>query len=206
MKPNKIPILASMAYLLCASSASSATFFTDRAAFEAASGVLTTEDFADGTFAPGMTASTDNGSISGGLWSDNVTPPLNLAFIGLIPRNQTTFGFGSGQLSFGADFDLGPGGAGKGIQFVLDGTDVLATQLFTTVPTFFGFIANTAFNSVTLRSGTAAPLGTGEQYTLDNLTFAGAVVPAAVPLPGSLALLLAGLGGMSVLRHGRKLG
>lgn len=197
----KATILATAALLAVASLEAQAatTFYTDRAAFEAATQPLTVEDFANGAFAPGLSVTTSDGRRLGGagVWRDRPTPA----------GATTTWSFATAVTAFGADFDLSPAGSGTGLRFTLDGTQELATQLWEIAPSFFGFITDSPFSSVRISSGDLSVFGIAETHNMDNLSFGDAlVVPSTVPLPAGLPLLLAALGGFAVLRRGRMAG
>lgn len=71
---------------------------------------------------------------------------------------------------------------------------------------FIGFVADTSFTSVTIAAIT------GFSYTLDSLVFGdaaavvntGDVFGTEVPLPAALPLMIAGLGGLSVISRRRR--
>src|SRR5205085_9429339 len=84
---------------LSASAAQAAiTVYTDQAAFLAALPGSTLEDFNDAVLAPGLAITSTVGTISGGLFNDQMVPGTQ----------TTTFSFSSGQSGFGGIFDLSP--------------------------------------------------------------------------------------------------
>lgn len=197
-----MPVLASIAFLLSTTAVSAATFFTDRVSFNAATQTLALEDFNDNTLAPGLGITTGVGQILLGDWIDTVSRPV----VGTVTAAPTTFTFSTGMTAFGGGFDLSTIGLTSGLQFVLDGVTVLSTQLATATPTFFGFVTDTAFTTVTLRGGTLGlPSTPAQNYRMNDMSFgtAAPILPAPVPLPASLVLLLAGLGGLGMMRHRR---
>lgn len=156
--------------------------YTDQAAFEAAAGMTTTEDFEDATLAPGLTFTSDAGSVSGGVFDDRLVRG----------GDETTFTFLTPITAFGAIFNLAPGGAGQGIEFTLTPGGLVGTEVPDSFSgQFFGFISDTAFTSVTLRGGTQG--GSAETYNLDNLQF-GFAAAGAVPEPTTWLMFILGFG------------
>ncbi len=154
------------------------TVYTDEAAFLAAAGPTTLEDFNDTTLATGLSFTSTVGAISGGLFNDQLDPA----------GQTTTFSFAPGIKAFGGNFDLTPGGPGIGIAFTLAPGGLVGSEVPNTYSgQFFGFISTTAFTSVELTGGTQT--AGVETYNLDNLHFGG-----AVPEPSSWALVIAGAG------------
>jgi len=156
-----------------------------RADWEAAAGAFTEEDFSDGVSDDFTTSFVGGGhtgaGISGGLFSDR-----------LVTGSSTVFTFDTPILSFGANFDLTPGGAGLGLQIVA-GTETLSVEIPSTFTgQFFGFTANAAITSVTFLAGTDA--GLAETYNADNFVY------TSVPAPGTLALMGLGLAAFGVSR------
>lgn len=176
-------------------SSAATTIFTDRTAFDIATGgSLTFEDFNDGVL-DGVGVATDAGGVVNGVWRDRPTTA----------GASTTFTFGGGITSFGADFDLSPGGAGTGLRFTLDGNEVVAEEVIGTYSGFFGFISDASFSTILVESGSSIGVpngfvGVAETHTFDNLSFGTPVTLAPVPLPAGLSLILAALGAVFGLR------
>lgn len=187
-------LLVLLALGVAPASRAAITFYTDRAAFTAALQAYEVEDFADTTWVPGLTVTTDNGFLANGYFTDllNGQPP---------DLWNTTFSFGGPVNAFGGDFDLSTGGRGVGLQMILSTGDVLAQEVpNTSTGNFFGFISDGVFESVLLQGGTQRAC-CSESYHLDNLTFG--VVPQGVPEPPTLAsvMLAAGLAAGAVRRR-----
>lgn len=178
--------------LLFAASANAAsvTYYNSLAAFEASHVSGSLEEFEDTTLNSGLTITSPNLNISGGVMNDI-----------LQAGTETVFEFGSSVNAFGGDWDLSPGGLGTGIKFTiqafLGSTMVLAQEL--SANTFFGFItdANTLFNKVILSVGSAC---CQETYTLDNLRY-GLHDLSQVPVPAALFLFAPALLGFFGLRR-----
>lgn len=188
--------VASAAILAVAASTASAanfTFFTDRTAFEAALQGIVVYDFDSGAPASGVTITGDDVNFANGQLEDVIDQGNN---------PDTNFVFDNAVVAFGGDFDLaGPGGQGTNIAIQTAGgaTSVVPVEIpSTTAGTFWGFISDMAFSSVLFSEGSRT--ANVETYHLDNLT-TGA---SPVPLPAGLPLLLAGLGGMALVRRKRQ--
>lgn len=180
--------------LLFAASANAAsvTYYNSLAAFEASHVSGSLEEFEDTTLNSGLTITSPNLNISGGVMKDI-----------LQSGTETVFEFGSSVNAFGGDWDLSPGGLGTGIKFTiqafLGSTMVLAQEL--SANTFFGFItdANTLFNKVILSVGSSC---CQETYTLDNLRYGLHVHGLSqVPVPAALFLFAPALLGFFGLRR-----
>lgn len=195
---KKFGALAFGATLLAASASASAatvTVFTDKAAWEAAAGAYVNENFTDTILKAGLTIAHNapEWAISNGVMKDRFVFASNLA---------TTFNFSNAMKAFGGNFDLTINGAGSGIAINLGGGNIVSFALPKEVPNnlgankFFGFVSDLSFNSVTFRAGTQVT-GSAETYSVDNVVFGQGIAnaPASdVPEPGSIALVLAGLG------------
>ena len=174
-------IAAATAMMLSSASQAAVTVYTDQSAFAAAMGTLTTEDFNDAVLVPGLSITTNAGTIGSGVFNDRV-------FRG---GDTTTFSFAGGARGAGGIFDLTPGGFGQALSFTLNlsggGTELVPSEIASTVGTFFGFISTNRFDSFLITAGSNA--GSAETYTLDNLQFGG-----AVPEPGTWMLMVVGFG------------
>ncbi|HEX8056314.1 MAG TPA: PEPxxWA-CTERM sorting domain-containing protein [Novosphingobium sp.] len=180
MKKTTLAVLAAATSLVASPSFAATTIYTDQAAFLSALNASSLEDFADTTLATGLSFSSTVGSITSGRFADQLAPGAQ----------TTTFNFATAVNAFGGNFDLSPGGAGIGIQFTTAPGGLIGTE----VPRdfsgqFFGFISDTAFTSVLLTGGTQA--NGVETYNLDNLVFG---TGAAVPEPGTWAMMIVGIG------------
>jgi hypothetical protein len=147
------------------------TTFLDLPSWLAAAGSpIAVEDFADSTLLPGFTITFGQnipaGYIAGGTYNDVAVTQFNDA------KNPKLL-FAGGTFVFGADWDLGPGGAGDGLLLVLQFTDSTTTTLSIGNPLpnafqgFFGFVSDVPVASIRLDSP-----GTGvESFAMDNARF-----------------------------------
>lgn len=177
----------------------SITVYTDRASWEAAiTGTILEESFGDATLNADLTIQSDMGYVNttDSVWWDRMSTDNNWT---------TTFSFSSSISAFGGEWDLAvPGGPGQGI---------LVTLPYSTEPTvlsidrytegaFWGFVSDTAFNSVTLQGWTQS--GWAETYELDKLVYSGPSglggnpnsSGGAVPEPQTVVLFGTGLAGL----------
>ncbi len=166
------------------------TIYTDRAAFDLATGgSLSFEDFSSGN-ASGAGFTTTNAFVNGaGQLRGRPT----------IFGSDVTYSFGSAITAFGGDFDTSPGGSGIGLRFTLDTGEVVSQELSAPYTGFWGFVADTSFSSV-VASGGSGP-GFAETHTMDNFSFGVAAPVAPVPVPAGLPMLLAALAAAFGLRQ-----
>jgi hypothetical protein len=174
--------------------AATITIYNNQAAWAAAVGAITTEDFADAVLVPGLSITGGSVSISGGVMNDQINDDA---------ATSTTFGFAPPILGFGGLFNLaGPGGQGSGIRvnvnFFGGGSQLVGDIPASTAGTFWGFTSDTAVSSV-LFSETNPGVGV-ESYNLDNLQFSA----AAAPEPATLALLGLGAAVLSARRRTKR--
>ncbi len=165
--------------------------FTDRAAWETAvAGSFSEESFSSAT-PTGFTITPigHTTSISGGVFHDRTVRDTSF----------TNYVFGSQITAFGANWDLGPGGAGQGLQLFADGQLVTPQIANTYTGEFFGLVSTTAFSLVSVHSGSFP--GLAETHNVDNVVFHNV---SAVPEPESYALMLAGLGLIGAVARRRK--
>ena len=167
------------------SSFAATTVYTDRAAFDLATGAgLSFEGFSDASF-DGFTLTPANagGGVTNGQFIDRPTPGNNGV--------STTFVFDSPITAFGANYDLSPGGSGNGLRFVLDGNEIVAQEISAPFDGFFGFVSDTSFSSLIVEAGSGP--GRAETHFFDGLSFGIAAPVAPVPVPASLPMLLLAL-------------
>ena len=102
-----LSLLAAYSVLRSASAATITVFSNDQPGWVAAvNGSFQTENFSSTTLIPGLSVTSTNGIVTGGLWSDL-----------LIPGTSTTvWSFSTPAIGFGGNWDLSPGGPGTGIQ------------------------------------------------------------------------------------------
>lgn len=168
------------------------TIYDNRAAFDLATGgSLTFEDFSDTTFENVSLSTNEPGSVflTGGQLRARPTPA----------GTTLTYTFDSPTNAFGGDFDLSPGGAGNGLRFVLDGTEIVSEEVGAPFVGFWGFVSDLSFTTLTVEAGSGP--GIAETHLFDNLSFGFAAPVAPVPLPAGLLLLATALGGFFGLRR-----
>ena len=171
------------------------TIYTDRAAFDLATGgSLDFEDFSDATIENVTLSTNAPGSVflTDGQLRARPTPAA-------LGGTNLEFGFASPITAFGGDFDLSPAGNGNGLRFVLDGTEIVSQEIGAPFDGFFGFVSDLSFTTITVESGSGP--GIAETHLIDNLSFGLAAPVAPIPLPAGLPLLLSGLLGFFGLRH-----
>ncbi len=191
---------AALAVVMVAAPASAAvTQFTDRTAFEAAAGAVSTETF-EGFANMGVSPSTDlgaftvdtNGSASltdgAGGFNVNGSRYLNVNITsdtGAGGPGSVTFTFDTAITAFGADFRS----LNNNVLRTYAVVGGITFDPLPMAPNFLGFVSDTAFTTVTFFN----PLGGGnnDQFGLDNLTTSGG---GAIPEPGTWALMIGGFG------------
>ncbi|SNR39879.1 VPLPA-CTERM sorting domain-containing protein [Puniceibacterium sediminis] len=227
MKPQILCFVAAMAIGTSANTALAATTqYFDFATFTSAVGpVKVLEDFdtgvgpAPGPFSAGVPVAFDELSIT---YND---APSSLQTVGVATPAQIDAASGTSinatnQLSWGEEdqFSLGSpfDGDGPAITFTFDtaltafgfdfsdsdstdtyeitlgGETFLLDNASSTFIGFFGFVSDVAISSFVLTQATTG--GITETFALDNIV-------APIPLPASIVLLLAGLGGLGSLRR-----
>jgi len=161
--------------------------FTDRASWESAVGNFSIETFDDSVLNDGLNVySASGGNVSGGVFNDAV---FEGGFV-----EDTAWSFAGPIRAFGGNWDLGPGSAGTGLEFVLHGASdsfgVIGRPDINNAYTggFWGMVADTSFDTIQVIS---AGLGS-ENYSLDNLVYS----KTQIPEPNSLLLFTLGLIGL----------
>ena len=189
--------MASMLAIAVAGTASAATtMYTDRAAFEAAAGALTTEDFS-GAPSSAFTYGVHGGTvaIAGGAssYAVNGTDYLDTDIAGTpIDPGTLTITFTSAITAFGADFFSLNNNVPR-TYLNVGGTEF---NPLPDSPAFLGFISDTGFTTVTFFN----PLdgGNDDHFGLDNLSY------GAAPEPASWAMMLGGFGAIGGAMRSRR--
>jgi len=213
------------AALLAASSVSAATFntFTDRSAFNAATGVVQIEDF--NSFDTGGAVDTDNSFNGQDLTVGDLTirndsnnagrglidiPPhifgifsvdgtANANFVVNKDFNSVVLTFANAVTAFGADFAALNNADELSVEFEVNGERISPPVQGETNVQFFGFTSDMAFTSVSLVG--ASETSPFDGFAGDNITFGAALEATVVPLPAPAGLLVAALAGMFFVRR-----
>lgn len=163
--------------------------YTSEPAFTTALGGTTTlEDFNDNALAsPLSSITTTKGKIQGNHWSDSIGA-----------NSTTTFNFASAINGFGGYFQTSVGGPGPGIAVQLLNGSTLVGTVGSEIPNgngqnFWGFVSDTAFDSVRFVKGTQNGKKLVEGYNLDNARY-GMFAAVAVPEPATWTMMILGIG------------
>jgi hypothetical protein len=176
------------------------TIYTDKTDWEnAVGGQFLTEDFSDDILNPGVSYISSE--------SGHINPNLECYQDVLASQSQnepmTTWSFVPQITAYGGNWTLGgPGGSGNSLLvYVADNDEYVGAISNSFNGGFWGFTSDTPFTSVRLIGGG----GTNQQnYCLDDMVYSSAL--AAVPEPGALWLLGAGLVGLLILRRHHAVG
>lgn len=191
MKLTSLVAAAITAVVLSSTAQASYITFSDRAAWEAAvNGSFSEETFSSASttgFSIEEVGSGHSSGISDGVYHDR----------SVLDTTYTNYHFDTLITAFGANWDLVPGGAGQGLQLFAGGELVTPQIANTYTGGFFGLVSTTAFNLVSVHSGSFN--GLAETHNVDNVVFT-----SAVPEPASTALMLAGLGLMGAVVRRRR--
>lgn len=209
--------LALIGCVFALSANAATTTFSDRALFLASAGVATNHTSAPYNFTASRTYSSglEVGEVSGTFVSASVFGADNRGIADALLINDTenlNFDFGSERFGFGLDIfeataNSASGKFGCGVATCVEstftftfknggtvvGTETISPANETVV--FFGVTSDLAFNRVEMRETVGSN---------DNERFGGFVstdATAPVPLPASVLLLLAGLGGLAATRR-----
>jgi len=137
----------------------------DQTGWQSAVAAWETEDFSDATLNTGVSVVSDNGTVLGGVWDDQLIPGTA----------ETTWTFDNPIVAFGGKWDLaGPGGPGTGIAVEIDGSWVAVGEIPKEYAgEFWGFVSDEEFTQVLLKAGTDPGGGWAESYELDDMVYAG---------------------------------
>ncbi len=174
--------------------AAATTIYTDRAAYDIATGgSLNFEDFSDASF-QNMSIATDEGKVNGGRFNDR--PELGIFGVS---DATTTFNFSTATTAFGGDFDFSKGRNGSELSFTLSDGSFVSGEINASYDGFWGFVSDLSFTAVTVSTNSSG--SNAKSYRLDNLSFGLAAPIAPVPLPAGLPLLVSALLGFFGLRR-----
>lgn len=165
-KPQVLCTFLLIALRLVATADPVITVFTNRAAFEAATGpVLVADDFANNP--PLLSVTTANGVIRHGLWAD----------IARDPEPSTVWELPFASRAWGGTWDLTVAGTGGGLAFELEfpgfGIVSVPTHIApgTEAGVFFGFSADQPFTRVRVRQFDSHGNTTQETHSFDDMAF-----------------------------------
>ena len=195
----------SAAFTVLAGVASAATQYSDRTAFEAATGSLTTETFNGFTSDVSLAATTyDVGDFSiattlnntllhidsDGVDSHSVNGSAFVRGVGLT-NDMFTYIFDTAITAFGVDL-FGFNDDVERTRIVINGDTYTMPVVNGKVNSFFGFTSDTAFTSVSFNTINA------EDGGFDNVSY------GTVPVPAAGLMLLSGFGAFGAIARRRK--